>query len=156
MANKLIKLRPVSASTDTPDAGPGSAQQVEIPVTGLTDGMGIAIDRSENIYIADSDNHVIFRVRRGAASKIFAGTYGVTGSADGQAGAASFNSPTHIAVDMRGTLWVVDSGNNLIRRIDENANVYTVAAIPAEVGGDRVGGITVDASESIFLIDNTP
>jgi sugar lactone lactonase YvrE len=128
---------------------------VSIPVNGLTDGAGIAIDESEHIYIADADQHVIFQIRRGGASKIFAGAYGTSGNADGQGGNARFNKPTQMTVDRRGTLWVVDTGNGLIRRVDENANVYTVAQIPAEVSGDEIGGITVDASENIFLIDNT-
>lgn len=156
MANRLVRIRQVSSGTSTPDAGDGRAQTVVHPVTGMTDGAGICVDRSENIYICDADQHVIFRVRRGEASKIFAGTYGVSGSDDGQAGSATFNKPTAIACDPRGFLYVVDTGNALIRRIDDNANVYTVAAIPAEALGDEPGGIAVDSGGNIFLIDNTP
>lgn len=155
MPNRLVRIRQVSTATSTPDAGDGRDQIVQHPVTGMTDGAGLCIDKSGRIYICDSDNHVIFRVRRGQPSKIFAGTYGVTGSDDGQAGAATFNRPTGIACDPRGFLYVVDSGNSLIRRIDDNANVFTVAAIPPELGGDDVGGIAVDEGGDIFLIDNT-
>lgn len=154
MANRLVRLRQVSAATNTPDAG-FLSQIMPIPVTGMTDGAGICIDRSENIYICDADNHVIFRVQKHGNSKIFAGTYGVSGNSDGQAGSASFNKPTAIACDPRGFLYVVDTGNALIRRIDDNANVTTVASIPAEGAGDEPGGITVDAGGDIFLIDNT-
>lgn len=154
-ANKLVKLRPISAATSTPDAGTAAAQQNVLPVTGLTDGSGIAIDASENIYIVDCDLHVIFKYRRGeATSKVFAGASGQAGLADGQGSAARFSAPTHVACDRRGTLWVVDSGNNRVRRIDENGNVYTVCTIPAEVGGDRVGGICVDSGDNIYLLTN--
>ena len=156
MANRLVRLRQVSDSTNTPDAGDGSEQIVPLPVTGLTDGAGLCIDHSENIYICDAEQHVIFRVKRGQASKIFAGTYGVSGSADGQAGAASFNKPTGITCDARGFLYVVDTGNALVRRIDDNANVFTVASIPVEGSGDEPGGIAVSAGGDIFMIDNTP
>jgi sugar lactone lactonase YvrE len=61
-----------------------------------------------------------------------------------------------MCVDRRGTLWVVDSGNKVIRRVTENGVVYTVAQIPAEVLGDTPGQIAVDDGENIFLIDNTP
>lgn len=155
MANRLVRLRQVSSATSTPDAGAGVAQFNNIPVTGMVDGAGICVDLSGNIYICEPDNHVIFRVKQGQVSKIFAGAYGTSGNADGQAGSARFNTPTQIACDARGFLYVVDSGNNLIRRIDDNANVYTVAAIPAEVVGDEIGGIAVDASGTIYLIDNT-
>lgn len=157
MANRLLRVRQVSTSTSTPDAGDGRAQFVPYTITGMTDGAGLCIDLSENIYICDADNHVIFRFRRGdSSSKIFAGTYGVSGSDDGQAGDAKFNKPTAIACDKRGFLYVVDTGNSLIRRIDDNANVFTVAAIPAEAAGDEPGGIVVDAGGDIFIIDNTP
>lgn len=156
MANRLIKVRPVSASTNTPDAGAGSAQIISIPINGLTDGSGIGGNNSDDIYIADYANHVIYKYRKGAeASRILAGAYGVSGSADGQGAAARFNAPRALYVDRRGTIWIIDSGNNLIRRMTENGDVYTVAAIPAEVGG-APGHIYVDAAENIFLIDNTP
>ena len=157
MANRLIRLRQVSSGTDTPDSGDGRTQKISYTINGLTDGAGLCIDSSENIYICDAANHVIFKFRRGdSQSYIFAGTYGVAGSADGHAGAASFNKPTGITCDARGFLYVVDTGNSLVRRVDDNANVFTVASIPAEGIGDEPGGITIDAGGDIFMIENTP
>lgn len=153
-ANRLVRLRQVSTATNTPDSGSGRVQIHPFPVTGMTDGAGLCIDKGGVIYICDAENHVIFRVKRGQTSKIFAGSYGSSGSNDGQAGNAKFNKPTGIACDPRGFLYVVDTGNNLIRRIDDNANVFTVASIPAEMS-DYVGGIAVDDGGDIFLIDNT-
>lgn len=154
MANKLIRLRPVSASTATTEVT-GSEQQIQLPVNGLTDGAGVAVDRSEYIYVSDYEKHVIYRHRKGdSTSRIFAGAYGVSGLVDGQAAAARFTNPSHLAVDRSGVLYVVDSGNNRIRRIDQNANVYTVAAIPA-VGNDQIGGIAVDDSGTIYIVDNS-
>jgi sugar lactone lactonase YvrE len=157
MANRLIKLRPVSGATSTPEAGDGSAQQVVLPINGLSDGAGVCIDRSENIYVTDFDKHVVYKYRRGSsASMILAGAYGVSGLADGQGSVARFNGPSSICVDRSGRLWIVDSGNNRIRRMDENGNVFTVAAIPATVGGDEIGQIACDDSENLYFIDNTP
>lgn len=156
MANKLVKLRPISGATNTPDAGTASAQKISITINGMTDGAGVAVI-GDSVYMTDYDNHVIYRYRNGDThSNIFAGAYGTSGLTDGQAGAARFNKPAALAVDLRGNLWVVDSGNARVRRIDENANVYTVAAIAAEAGGDFVGGIAVDASGNIYYIDSTP
>ena len=156
MSNRLIRLRPISGSTSTPDAGMGGAQRFVLPITGLTDGAGVAVDRGDIVYVSDASKHVIFKYRLGAAtSQILAGAYGVSGNADGQGAAARFNTPTNLCVDRSGRLWIVDSGNALVRRMDENGRVYTVAAIPAALPGDQIGGIAVDDSENIFLVDNT-
>ena len=153
MANRLVRLRPVSAATSTEVTG--QEQQLQLPVNGLVDGAGVAVDRSEHIYICDYEKHVIFRYRRGdTTSKIFVGAYGTSGDVDGQGAAARFNQPSHLCVDRSGVLWVVDSGNNKIKRVDMNGNVYTVAAIPA-VGADQIGGIAVDDSGTIYLVDNS-
>ena len=157
MANRLVKVRQVSNATNTSECGTAFAQISVLPINGLTDGVGVCIDRSENIYVSDVARHVIFKYRRGStASQVFAGTIDVAGYADGVGTAAKFNQPKSMCVDRRGTLWVIDSGNNLVRRVDENGNVTTVASIPAEVAGDVPGHIAVGASEEIFLTDNTP
>jgi DNA-binding beta-propeller fold protein YncE len=152
MANKLIRLNPVSSASDA--EGSFTEQKIIQPVTGMVDGMGIAIDVSEYIYIADFDRHVIFRARQGGDSVVFAGQLGTSGFADGQAGAARFDRPSHVAVPPSGEVYVVDSGNARIRRIDQNANVFTVAAIPA-IGSDQIGGFAVTKSGTLYLIDNS-
>jgi len=157
MANRLVKVRQVSNATNTSECGTAFAQISVLPINGLTDGVGVCIDRSENIDVSDVARHVIFKYRRGStASQVFAGTIDVAGYADGVGTAAKFNQPKSMCVDRRGTLWVVDSGNKVIRRVTENGVVYTVAQIPAEVLGDTPGQIAVDDGENIFLIDNTP
>ena len=155
MANRLIRLTPVSIATSTPDAGAAFDQINTMPVNGLTHGAaGVCIDRSENIYVCDSSNHVIYRYQKGAAaSQIFAGAYGQSGHVDGAYSAARFNQPTSICVDNSGFLYVIDSGSMFIRRIDQNANVFTVASIPASAGSAR--GIAVDFTGNIYYLDAT-
>lgn len=152
MANKLYKLRPVSATTNTPDAGDGVAQYVPIQINGLDDAGGIAVDASENIYVSDVTKHVIYKWRRGSSnSVIFAGSYGNSGFADGQGANAKFNAPTSISCDRSGVIWVVDSGNAMIRRVDQNGNVFTVAGIPGPVSPNVV--IAADSSDKLYLIN---
>lgn len=152
MANRLVRLTPVSSTTNTPDAGAAFNQVNTMPINGLTNGSGICIDKSEYIYVSDSAKHVIYRYRKGdSVSHIFAGTYGSAGLADGQAGAAKFSAPAGLAVDNSGNVYVVDTGNSRIRKIDQNANVFTVAAIPA--GSTGPGNIIVDASGYIYYMD---
>jgi hypothetical protein len=155
MSNKLVRLRPVSIGTDTSEIDFSGQQNIQT-ITGLTDGAGVAVDASRHVYVADTDQHVIFRYREGCPSQIWAGAVNQSGDADGQGSVARFNNPTYLAVDRSGFVYVVDSGNGLIRRIDGNANVFTVAAIPAVAGGDQIGGIAVDDSGNIYIVDNTP
>jgi DNA-binding beta-propeller fold protein YncE len=155
MSNKLVRVRQVSIGTDTSEVDFSGQQQIQT-ILGLTDGAGIAVDASRHVYVADPDQHVIFRYREGMTSQIWAGATNQSGDADGQGSEARFNNPTYLAVDRTGFLYVVDSGNGLIRRIDQNANVFTVAAIPAVGGGDQIGGIAIDDSGNIYIVDNTP
>lgn len=154
MANRLVRLRQISGATSTPDAGTWATQKVYININGLVDGAGVAMDISGNIFVSDFDKHVIFKYRKGdTVSRIFAGTYGVSGLTDGAGGFAKFNKPAYLTCDRRGHVYVIDSGNSRIRKIDDNGNVYTVAAIPDEVALDQVGGLVVDGDE-IYFIDN--
>ena len=154
MANRLVRLTPVSAATSTPDAGAAFNKTNTQPITGLTTGAGICVDKSENIYVCDYANHVVYRYRKGdTQSYIFAGAYGQSGSSDGAYSAARFNQPTAICVDNSGNVYLIDSGNALIRRIDQNANVTTVASIPSPA--DETGGIAIDASGNIYYMDST-
>ena len=126
-----------------------------LPITGLSTGVGLAIDRSEYIYVSDYAKHVIYRYRRGAtASQIFAGAYNQSGNKDGQGSVARFNAPAALCVDKSGRVWIVDSGNALIRRMDPNGNVFTVAAIPA-ADAAQIGGIAVDDSENLYYVTST-
>jgi DNA-binding beta-propeller fold protein YncE len=152
MANRLIRLLPISGASDA--EGDFTGQQQVQTVTGMVEGIGVAIDASDNLYVADFDRHVIFVIRRGTEAVVLAGSPGNAGLQDGQGSAARFDRPTHIAVTPSGDIYVVDSGNARIRRVTSDGNVYTVAAIPA-LGADQVGGIAVDNSGQIFLIDNS-
>src|SRR3954468_2749510 len=69
---------------------------------------GIAVDASHNLYVADTDNHVVRKITSGGAVSTLAGSPGVSGSADGLGGGAVFNQPQGIAVDASGNVYVAD------------------------------------------------
>ena len=88
------------------------------------------------LYVSDGANHVIRRVEPGPNGPVetLAGT-GQMGSADGSATEAQFDSPQGVALDDRGHLWVADSGNHTIRRINLVTGVVeTIAGTPGEAG----------------------
>jgi sugar lactone lactonase YvrE len=98
----------------------------------------LAFDASGNLYVADgAPNPVmgsliggcrIVRVSPAGAVTVVAGTGTCGFSGDGgSAGAAQLNDPNGLAFDSAGNLYVADSNNERIRRIDRSGNINTVA-----------------------------
>src|SRR5581483_741034 len=80
---------------------------------------GVALDSSGNIYIADTENHVIreVTVSNGNISTIAANNTGGYGGDGGAATSAELEFPTGVAFAASGKLYIADSGNHLIRQV---------------------------------------
>jgi len=109
------------AGTGTKGAvnGPGNSASFSSP-------SGMAIDRAGNLFVADYGNNTIRKIDPSGVVTTIAGT-AVTGSTNGTGTAASFYSPLGVAVDTLNNLYVADSHNNLIRKIDPSGVVSTYA-----------------------------
>jgi sugar lactone lactonase YvrE len=94
--------------------------------------VGVAVDRDGNVYVADTYNDRIRRIGRDGAVTTVAGS-GAPRGQDGAGSAAGFDTPSAIAVDRHGVLFVADTGNDAIRRIDKDGAVSTLA-LPLEDG----------------------
>lgn len=126
------------------------------------------------VYIADTGNHTIRRVR---LAQSFEGCWGLSrvdtlaggarepGYADGAGASARFNFPRGIASAPDGSVYVADSGNHVIRRITPDGIVTTVAGQPG-VAGHRDGaaldallnlpsGIAVNDAGEVFIADTS-
>jgi sugar lactone lactonase YvrE len=113
------------------------AGQLGPSLQGSADGAGaaarfaylpaITVDSAGNLYVVDSVNNNVRKITPNGVVTTLAGKAGVTGSADGQGAAASFNRPQGIAVDGTGNVYVADTDNNLIRRITPAGVVTTIA-----------------------------
>jgi sugar lactone lactonase YvrE len=98
------------------DGGPATSAELDYPV-------GVAIDSSGNLFIADSDGHRIRRVTPDGIIHTIAGNGNSGFSGDGgPAASAMVNSPTGVAIDASGNLYISDAGNARIRQV--------IAAVP--------------------------
>jgi sugar lactone lactonase YvrE len=123
----------------------------------------VAVDASNNVYVADSGNHNIRVIAAGGSVSTLAGTAGIAGSTDGTGVAALFNTPQGIAVDGAGIVYVSDTNNSTIRRITPAGVVSTLAGAAGQTGGADGGGasarffypagIAVDAAGNIYVAD---
>ena len=87
----------------------------------------IVFDKLGNVYIADTLNNCIryIDIKKGEVST-FAGEKLIAGLRDGKISDSSFNQPVGLAIDKNGVLYVSDSGNQRIRKIEKGI-VSTVA-----------------------------
>jgi hypothetical protein len=101
----------------------------------------LALDQAQgSLYVSDGGNNVIRKVGPGASGQVetIAGN-GSVGSQDGPVNQAGFSNPQGVAIDGRGNLWVADSGNHTIRRINlQSGTVETIAGtagVPGLIDG---------------------
>lgn len=99
---------------------------------------GIAKDSKGNLYVADTENHIIRKITLDRRVTTIAGKAGVIGSIDGQGGGARFSSPQGIVVDDSDIIYIADADNNTIRKMTLDGKVVTFAGA-AEILGDLDG-----------------
>ncbi len=142
------------------DNGPATSAQISPPY-------GVGVDAAGNLYIADFANHRIRRVN--AATNIITtiagtGTAGYNG--DGiPATSAQLNFPRDVEVAPNGAIYIADSDNNRVRRIDPVTNVITTVLGTGVAGysGDGQPGssaqirfvprITIDSAGNLYAVD---
>ena len=128
---------------------------------------GLALDTSQKLYITDLNNSVIRTINPLTSTvNLYAGTYTSGFSGDGgQALTAQLSYPRGITVDTQSNVYVCDTGNSRIRRIDAATGVITTIAgngVEAYSGASGVGylvslstptGITTDAGGNLYIAD---
>lgn len=86
---------------------------------------GIAQDAAGNIYVADSSNHSIRKLTPAGEVTTIAGN-GLPGDQDGTKQGARFYYPSDVAVDGQGNIYVADTLNHLIKKIDRTGKVTSL------------------------------
>lgn len=100
------------------------------------------------LVVADSGNHSIRRIGFDSAVTTLAGS--TAGFNDGAGAAARFNAPAGLAVDAAGNIYVADTLNNRVRKIDSNNAVTTVAS-----GFSRPTAVSVDKNSGLIYVADT-
>jgi sugar lactone lactonase YvrE len=154
----LTKFAGTGTWGDSGDGGP--ATQAELgPLNGL------AADAAGNVYIADSDNARIRKVDMNGIITTYAGNgrQGFTGDG-GLATQAELSYPNSVAVDAAGNVYIADTSNNRIRKVDINGIITTIGGTGTYgYSGDggpatkamlrNPSGLAVDAAGNVYIAD---
>ena len=147
-----------SQGTDTGDGGPATSASMSEP-------FGLAIDGSNNVYIASQLGNRIRKVSLDGIISTVAGT-GVQGfSGDGGPATDSrLLGPRGVTVDPSGNIYIADTGNSRIRKVTTNGTITTVGGTGTQAytgdGGpatsaqmNQPSGLSVDATGNVYVAD---
>lgn len=127
-------------------------------------GYGVYNPHDKKLYWSMASRHTIHRMNLdGSELELFAGRVNTPGYSDGLGEQARFKSPGGICVDSRGLIYVSDTENHVIRQIDQEGFVTTLAGTPGKAGFNdgtpdeamfnKPLGIAVDLNDFIFVAD---
>ena len=126
------------------DGGAGTSSQLS------GNPQGVAVDGAGNLYIADCGNHRIRRVAPNGKITTVAGTGSPGFSGDGgPATAAQLNYPHGVKADAFGNLYIADTNNQRVRKMDPNGIITTVA-------GSGTPGFSGDGTPATSAQLNSP
>jgi sugar lactone lactonase YvrE len=126
------------------DGGDPSAAQFFFP-------QGGAVGPDGSLYVADTRNHRIRHIRTDGGVETVAGTGVPIFSGDGgQATSATIRSPGGVAVDAAGVIYISDTGNARIRKIDTSGKITTLAS-----GLSSPQQLAVDAQGNVYVAESS-
>ncbi|MBK06577.1 MAG: hypothetical protein CL920_39880 [Deltaproteobacteria bacterium] len=164
--NTTLKIKKITSSgIVTTFAGSGSFGYKDGPASQaqFEQLSGLISDGKGNLYVADGTNQVIRKIDQAGNVITFAGNR-IKGYKDGPALQAQFSEPHSLAFDNKGNLYVTDTSNFRIRKIDPAGNVTTLAGDGTQ--GFKNGlllqtqfsvlyGIAYNGKDSLYLSDTT-
>jgi uncharacterized protein (TIGR03437 family) len=165
------RVRKVNTSgVITTVAGNGTAgyngDNISAPTAELFDPEGVAVDAAGDLFIADGGNNLIRKVDTGGVITTVAGVPNKSGyNGDNiPATSALLSGPTNITVDAAGDLFIVDQGNQIVRKVT-NGTISIVAGVQGTHGYNGEGipavsallyspsSVAVDSAGDLFIAD---
>jgi sugar lactone lactonase YvrE len=160
--NKIRKITASGEVTTLAGSGaPGTANGTGTAAR-FNGPSGVAVDQNGTLYVADTDNQKIRKITASGVVTNYVGS-GISGSTDGTGTEASFSYPQGVAVDGTGTLYVADTDNQKIRKIEAGGVVSTLAGSGSFGSTDGTGtlaslngpsGVAVDANNNVYVADS--
>jgi len=133
-----------------------NVNNLSVPLYSSTGPAGIAVDPTGNLYIADPIDSVVQKLSPTGIVVMTVGQVGSRGSVDGPLGTGQFNTPTGVALDAAGNLYVTDQMNSTIRRITPSGTMSTLAGTPNVFGHhDGTGGSALFCQPTALAIDTS-
>jgi hypothetical protein len=119
LAGEIVKIAGNGTPGYSGDGGPAISAELNSP-------QAVAVDSSGDVYIADTYNNVVREILPNGTISTFAGdgTPGYSGDG-GPATSAELNDPSGVAVDALGNVYIADSSNNVVRRVQGPASLGT-------------------------------
>ena len=157
-------IRKVANGVITTAVGGGSAWVGPPTIDWLYGPSGVAVDGAGGLYIADTYNQLVRKVSNGVVTDVAGtGMHEPSSGDNSPATSASLFSPTAVAVDSAGNLYIADSGNSRIRKVS-NGIITTVAGNGGYgFSGDNGPatsaqlydpyGVAVDSAGNLYIAD---
>jgi uncharacterized protein (TIGR03437 family) len=144
------RVRKVSGGTITTVAGNGiagfSGDGVSATSASLNNPLGVAADSAGNLYIADTNNNRIRKVSGGTITTVAGNGIANFSGDGGPATSASLNTPSGVATDSAGNLYIADSTNGRIRKVSGG----TITTAEGN-GSDYPTGVAVDSAGNLYF-----
>jgi len=171
--NRLIRQIDLSTGLITTVAGNRNdtppyynGDDIQATAASLCNPRGVAVDNRGNLFIADTNNDRIRQVNlsTGIITTVAGGGTGDLGD-DGLAKAATLSAPYAVAIDASGNLFIADTFNHRIRKVDHVTHIITTVAGNgiAGSGGDdgaakeaslnQPSGVAIDSSGNLLIAD---
>jgi sugar lactone lactonase YvrE len=164
--NTILKITPAGEVTTFAGSagaygsvdGTGGAARFRSP-------WGVVMDGAGNLFVSDSGGNAIRKITPAGVVTTLAGTLGSYGKANGTGAAAAFDTPTGVAVDGTGNLFVTDTNNNVIRKLTPDGVVTTLVG-SFEIAGSEDGtgtaahfnnpsALAVDRAGNLIVADSS-
>ena len=117
----------VSTVAGTAEMGGYSGDGGRATSAKLSQPIDVALDGAGNLYIADYSNNVVRKVDASGIISTFAGNTNCNYTGDeGAATSATLCTPFGVSVDRAGDVYIVDTGNNVIRKVDKTGKITAI------------------------------